>query len=232
MRKYITIQLLLLFALVHLEAQILPFRLQNGAGTFRLGIVADEKSVWLDECNIEKTGDQTYTVKSDKLGTGKVKLTICSLTNTKGVLVEVSGSRLPQTLSLCWAFGGCNESEAASTQDATIPVKDCADNVFSDEENAFTVYYGESMALRTTQGIAPLGSKLILADAHKQNSPLQLLQSGKKTDAPVVCSIYSWNTKEKCYFCFYKQRAAADYNYYMLPQLFENEKQLGKEAKR
>lgn len=223
MKRNLTIILLLFLALAEMKAQALPFRLSKGAGTFRLGIVAGDKSRWLDECELEKTGDRTYIIKDALLGIGKIRLMICPLTDTKGLLVEVSGSRLPENLSLCWAFGACNEDEALSGQGAVIFPEACRDNVFSDEENAFTVYYGASMALRVTQGIAPVGSELRLSDARRQTSPLELYHSGKKTDAPVISSLYSWNAKEKCYFCFYKQNAGADYNYFMLPQLFEKE---------
>lgn len=49
-----TIILLLAFAWAGLKAQMLPFRLPNGAGTFRLGIVVGDESRWLDECELEK----------------------------------------------------------------------------------------------------------------------------------------------------------------------------------
>ena len=211
------------FAWAGLKAQMLPFRLPNGAGTFRLGIVVGDESRWLDECELEKTGDRTYMIKDTLLGKGKIRLATCLLTDTKGLLVEVSGSRLPENLSLCWAFGACNEDETLFGQGAAISPQACKDNVFSEELNAFTVYYGASMALRGIQGIAPIGSELRLSDAHQQASPLQLYHSGKKTDAPVISSLYSWDAKEKCYFCFYKQNAKADYNYFMLPELFERE---------
>ena len=223
MKRNFTILLLLVFAWAGMKAQMLPFRLADGAGTFRLGIVVGNESRWLDECEQKRTGDRTYMIKDTLLGKGEVKLMICFLTETKGLLVEVSGSRLPENLSLCWAFGACNEDKSVWGKDASNSPQACKDNVFSDELNAFTVYYGESMALRVTQGITPLGSELRLSDAHRQASPLQLYHSGKKTDAPVVSSLYSWDTKEKCYFCFYKQNVKADYNYFMLPELFEKE---------
>jgi len=223
MKRNITIVLLLLLTLAEMKAQALPFRLPEGAGTFRLGIVADDGSRWLDECKFKKTGDRIYIVKDVLLGEGEVRLVICPLADTKGFVMEVSGSRLPKKLSLCWAFGACNEDENLAGLGAEISPGACRDNVFSDEENAFTVYYGVSMALRVTQGIAPIGSGLRLSDARHQKTPLELYHSGKKTDTPVISSLYSWNTKENCYFCFYKQNARADYNYFMLSQLFEKE---------
>lgn len=223
MKRSITIFILLLLTLTKGAAQAFPFRLSHGAGTFRLGVIAGDKSRWLDECKLKKTGDRIYIVSDALLGKGEVRLTICPLTDTEGFVVEVSGSRLPQNLSLCWAFGACNEDETLQKDAAAISPEACRDNVFSDELNAVTVYYGASMALRVTHGVFPIGSQLRLADARKQKTPLELLQSGKKTDAPVITGLYPWEAKENCYFCIYKQNAKADYNYYMLSQLFAKE---------
>lgn len=223
MKRSITILILLILVLAEGAAQALPFRLSRGAGTFRLGVIAGNESRWLDECKLKKTGDREYIVKDGPLGKGEVRLTICPLTGTSGLVIKVSGSRLPANLSLCWAFGACNEDESLSVVGAALPPEACRDNVFSDEENAVAVYYGESMALRVTLGIAPIGSELRLADARRQTSPLKLYHSGKKTDAPVICGLYRWSEQEDCYFCFYRQNARADYNYYMLPQLFIEE---------
>ena len=66
-----------------------------------------------------------------------------------------------------------------------------------------------------------------------------LYESGKRTDRPVLagrCSLSRLlrETKEASlsgfYFCFYEQNEKADYNYYMLPDIFakidKNEKDL------
>lgn len=111
MRRSITILLLLVLVLVEVKAQVLPFCLSKGAGTFRLGIVVGDESRWLDECNLKKTGDRIYIIKDALLEKGEVRLVICPLADTKGFVMEVSGSRLPQNISLCWAFGACNEDE-------------------------------------------------------------------------------------------------------------------------
>lgn len=223
MKRSITLIFLWILVLAEGMAQELPFRLSRGAGTFRLGVIAGDESRWLDECKLKKTGDRSYIIKDGLLGKGEVRLTICPLTGTSGLVIKVSGSRLPANLALCWAFGACNEDESLQGRGAALSPEACRDNVFSDEENAVAVYYGESMALRVSLGVAPIGSELRLADARRQTSPLALLNSGKKTDAPVICGLYRWSGQEDCYFCFYKQNARADYNYYQLPQLFIEE---------
>lgn len=213
----------MLFVLAGINAQNFPFRLPEGAGTFRLGVVAGDESCWLDECKVRTEGSHIYMLQGKLLGKGKIRLAIYPLTDSDGFIMEVSGLHLPQDLALCWTYGGCNEALASSEQTAAILPEACRDNVFSDEVNAFTVYYGESMALRVTQGIAPVGSEMRLSDARRQTTPLDLYRSGKKTDAPVIAALYPWQDKENCYFCIYKQNAKADYNYFMLAELFKKE---------
>lgn len=66
-----------------------------------------------------------------------------------------------------------------------------------------------------------------------------LYESGKRTDRPVLagrCSLSPASSRNegskpfRLYFCFYEQNEKADYNYYMLPDIFakidKNEKDL------
>ncbi|GHT58215.1 hypothetical protein AGMMS50239_02340 [Bacteroidia bacterium] len=118
------------------------------------------------------------------IGKGKIQVRVQSLRDTKGVIVEI----LPTAdTELTWSFGGALK-----------------DDVFSIEGNAFTLYYGESMKLRTIQGCVPLESELQIAISDNPEVKGRLLvQSG-----------------QKYYLCFYEQNAKADYNYFMLEDLF------------
>lgn len=198
------------------EAQTFPFHLAKGAGSFRLGVVCGEESRWLDECTVKQDG-LTYRIKDKLWKGGVVKLTICPLTQGHGFVMEVTGERMPEGAQLCWAFGACDGVERTPA-DNLIPTASCFHNVHSIEGNAFTTYYGASMRLRVTQGVAPLESELRLADGHQQSSPLKLYHSGKKTDAPVIAALTPWRAGEKCYFSIYQR---ADFNYYLLPKVFE-----------
>ena len=99
---------------------------------------------------------------------------------------------------------------------------------FSVEGQAFTCYYGESMKLRTLQAVTP-SDDIRLSNGHKDETPLMLYESGKRTDRPVLagrCNLSPTLSQEKdtkpfrLYFCFYEQNEKADYNYYMLPDIF------------
>lgn len=216
--------LLLLFLwTATIQAQTLPpLQLPEGAGTLRLGMVCGEESRWLDQCKVKNKGNH-YTVEDKLWKGGKVELTICSLTDTQGIILKATAENLPSDAHLCWAFGACDDKVVKTEQNDAIPTDACHDNVFCTEGNAFTVYYGEVMRLRTVHGVMPDGPEPILCDAHQQNNPLTLYRSGKKTDAPVIAALRTWQEGETLYFCLYKQNAQADYNHFMLPALFDKE---------
>ena len=163
----------------------------------------------------EKLGDFQFRLglisgeKSEWLSQNRenIRVTTFQLTNTKGFITEVYIKDIPRGSELFWSFSG------------TEPAL-CKDNVYSVEGCAFTVYYGESMALRTIQACTPPGSEIRLSDAHRQSSPLAFFHSGKKTDAPALAAKLPVQSGEKYYFCFYRQNAFADYNYFMLEEVF------------
>ena len=204
------------------QSQTLPLQLPEGTGILRLGLVCGEESRWLDQCKVKNKGN-CYTIEDKLWKGGKVELTICSLTDTQGIIIKATAENLPPDTRLCWAFGACDDKAVRTEQDDVIPTDACHDNVFCTEGNAFTVYYGEVMKLRTVHGVMPDSSEPILCDAHQQNHPLTLYRSGKKTDAPVIAVLRTWQGGEALYFCLYKQNAKADYNRFMLPTLFDKE---------
>ncbi|WP_303010444.1 DUF4450 domain-containing protein [uncultured Bacteroides sp.] len=137
-----------------------------------------------------------------------------TLPHSRGFILKVEADCPPEADVLFWSFGDC------------LPDSDM--NVFSVEGQAFTCYYGESMRLRTLQAITPTDD-IRLSDGHKDETPLMLYESGKRTGRPVLagrCSLspaFSPNEGGKplrLYFCFYEQNEKTDYNYYMLPDVF------------
>ena len=103
MRRSITILLLLVLVLMEVKAQVLPFCLSKGSGTFRFGIVAGDESRWLDECNLKKTGDRIYTIKDALLDKGEVRLVNMSFGRYEGFCN--GGFRLPFTRKYIFVLG-------------------------------------------------------------------------------------------------------------------------------
>lgn len=200
------------------------FRVPELAGTLRIGLVNGEESVWAHECKVtNKTQQDTtvYTLRHSLTGKGRLILRTRPLKDTKGIVIEVRAENLPEHTHLFWAFGGaCGEMVTASNSPALLLPEYCKDNVFSIERTSFTVYYETNRKLRTFNGITPLNSDIRLSDARRQQSPLSFFRSGKKTDAPALTATCPLKNGENIYFCFYKRNSQADYNYFMLPELF------------
>jgi polygalacturonase len=189
----------------------MDFFLPADLGNFKLGVSSGEKSCWMNETSVtsiaQSEGKNSYSVKHPWLGKGSIRISVYKLTETKGFIMEVFPENIPENTALFWSYGGAGGEK---------------DNVFSVEGSAFTVYYGESMALRTLQACIPPTSDIRLSDARQQSSPLAFYHSGKKTDTPALAAKLPIQAGTKYYFCLYEQNAQADYNYFMLEELFKN----------
>jgi len=195
-------------------------------GTLRLGVAKGDASKWFSDFkNIKEKSTKEgiiYILKDAILEKGEIQFEIRSLLDSKGAVMKLSGENLPEELKLIWTYGGAsNEDKGAEWKPALIP-SDCDKNVFSIEGNSFTLYYGTSRKLKVLEALVPSGEEPRLADAKKQETPISLLNSGKKTDAQVVASQSDFIVGKDIYFCFYFLNPKADYNYFMLPKLFEN----------
>ncbi len=195
-------------------------------GTLRIGVVNGNSSKWFSDFKSikEKSTKEgvIYTLKDDILGKGEIEYHIKSLLDSKGAVMKLSSKNIPDGLKLIWTYGGASNEDKGKDWKSSIVPADCYKNVFSIEGNSFTLYYGTSRKLRVLEALVPPGEEPRLADAKKQETPLLLLNSGKKTDAQVVASQSELVVGEDLYFCFYFLNPKADYNYFMLPKLFEN----------
>ena len=108
-----------------------------------------------------------------------------ALPDSHGFILEVEVTSTSKADKLFWSFGDCQP-------DSDI-------NVFSVEGQAFTCYYGESMKLRTLQAVTP-SDDIRLSNGHKDETPLMLYESGKRTDRPVLagrCNLSPTLSQEK-----------------------------------
>ncbi len=195
-------------------------------GTLRLGIINNNESLWLTELKnvqVKKNGHETiYTIKHEWLKGGVLKIYQRSLIDTKGFIIKIEQTVLPAEIKLFWAYGGClGETVSPVKNENLLKPEFCKNNVFSIEGNSFTVYYGSSRRLRIFEALVPPSSVIRLSDANKQQSPLSLFNSGKKTDAPALSATFEIENNSEIYFCFYRQNPKADYNYFMLPKLYK-----------
>jgi hypothetical protein len=195
------------------------------AGTLRFGLQHETDNFWLSSCNVKQKNigqKQCFEIKDRRFAKGKISIEIQPLLDTHGYTVKILANGLLANSELYWAYGASlGEAAAVDNKKNNLLPAYCADNVFSVEGSAFTVYYGTSRNLKIISAISPTNSKVRLSDAHVQTSPKAMFNSGKKTDAPALCAHCALHNDEPLYFVVYKQNPKADYNYYMLPQLHE-----------
>lgn len=201
------------------------FYLPEMAGNLKFGVIVGKKSKWFSEFALKNSsggnGIVNYTLSDAILGKGSIDLKVVSLADTDGIVLQVSGQSLPAEVKLFWSYGGAYGQILSEKESGALKPVYCKDNIFSVEHTAFTLYYGESMKLKVINMIAPITSEIRLSDAFMQDSPLAFFESGKETYAPALAAALPLANGVNEYFCVYKQNDKADYNHFMLPELFK-----------
>ncbi len=208
----------------------LAFYFPEMGGNLKFGIIVTETDKWLSEfkeidVKVNNKKSLVYSLSDSLLGKGKLVITVVSLSLSDGVIIEVNPVDIPQGLNLFWSYAGAYGKILGENEHGRLKPIYCRNNVFSVEHTAFTLYHGESMRLRTVNAVMPVTSEIRLSDAHVQNSPQAFFESGKKTDSPALAASLPLMNGQKEYFCIYKQNEKADYNHFMLPDLFKEESQ-------
>ncbi|QIK54912.1 DUF4450 domain-containing protein [Dysgonomonas sp. HDW5B] len=208
----------------------LAFYFPEMGGNLKFGIIGAEVSRWLGdfkEIDVKQSDNRSlvYTLSDPILGKGKLVITVISLSQSDGIVIEVNPVAIPQNLNLFWSYGGAYGKILSENEHGRLKPIYCRNNVFSVEHTAFTLYHGESMRLKTVNAVMPATSDIRLSDAHVQKSPKAFFDSGKKTDSPALAASLPLINGQKEYFCVYKQNENVDFNHFMLPDLFKEESQ-------
>jgi hypothetical protein len=203
------------------------FFMPETGGYLKTGLMLGEQSLWIRDAKTLKSKGMNrgweVVVQDPILGTGELRLQVQPLTDCNGLILQVTGTNLPEGLKLLWAFGGGSYDTLSATKTTFFQPEQCKDNVFSREINAFTMYYGSTAKLKVMMGVMPLQTETRLSDARVMASPSVFWHSGKKTNAPALAGSNDLKSGESYYYCIYRQNQSADYNYYLLPALFAKE---------
>jgi hypothetical protein len=205
------------------------FFMPETGGYLKTGLIVGKKSFWLQDAQMLHIKKQkkgwTVEIKDPILNSGMLTFRVLPLSDSNGLILQVLGEKMPENVSFFWVYGGCSAINNPQEKQKFLEPAQCKDNVFSREINAFTVYFGPNQKLKVMMGVTPLSTKTCLCDARQMACPLLCLNSGKKTDAPVLGGTNLLQDGVSFYYCIYRQNQKADYNYYMLPGLFEKETQ-------
>lgn len=212
--------------LIDKSAPVFTFCMPEMAGQLTFGIIKGEDSKWITDTKIkikEKKGTFIYIISDPLLGKGRIEFRVVRLTDSDGVILEVEAEGIDNDVELLWSYAGASGKMLTPPQAVNVQPDYCTYNVYSVEHTAFTLYYGESMNLKVIQAVMPLTSAIRLSNYHVLSTPLLHYRSGKKTEAPSLAGVLPVRNGQKEYVCIYRQNDKADYNYYMLPALFEKE---------
>lgn len=175
-------------------------------GNLKLGLSNGKKSKWITEANTITTryanGKMFYEIHDPILGKGKLKIEIVALKDEEGFVLKVSGIDTDKKNSLIWAFGGASgrkfsrDGDIGADPESSFYLKPeyCTNNQYTIKENSFLLEYGsETNKQKTGNDKSLLGmfpsSEVHLANAEKQNSPLELFASAPEKQNLIVGKI-------------------------------------------
>jgi hypothetical protein len=171
-------------------------------GNFKLGIQKGDKSKWITEAKLIDTrytlGIMYYKIQDPILGNGELLLEVIALKNTEGFALKVTGNNVPKDISLIWAFGGASGKKFSRDGDIGADPESvfymqpnyCINNKFTVQNESFLLEYGSEINKQKTGNNKSLigfypKSEIHLANANKQNSPLELYNSAPDS-LPVI----------------------------------------------
>lgn len=163
-------------------------------GNFKLGIQKGDKSKWITEVKTIDTrytlGIMYYKIQDPILGNGELLLEVIALKNTEGFGLKITGNNIPKDISLIWAFGGASGKKFSRDGDIGADPESvfymqpnyCINNKFTVQKESFLLEYGSEINKQKTGNNKSLigfypKSEIHLANANKQNSPLELYNS-------------------------------------------------------
>lgn len=173
-------------------------------GNLKLGLIAGKESKWLIKAeNITaryRAGSMIYDIQDPMLGKGTLHLVILALSKAEGLVLQARFDNVNQDVILLWAFGGATGKNFSRNGDMGpdpesvfyLKPENCKDNVFSIDNNAFTLKYGSN---KTLIGSFPTAG-LKIADAAQQNSPLELDQSKTGLNPVITGKLKVQNSKD------------------------------------
>jgi Domain of unknown function (DUF4450) len=155
-------------------------------GNLRFGLLDGDSGKWLIRAqSIRATyrpGSMIYEIKDPILGDGMLTITALALADAEGMIVRMRSAGTNAAIRLFCAFGGASGKKFSRDGDIGADPESsfylqpayCTGNLYTIEGGLFHLSYGAGRAL---EGIFPPGALLKVADAARQASPLEMLQS-------------------------------------------------------
>ncbi|MBB3186972.1 DUF4450 domain-containing protein [Microbacter margulisiae] len=200
----------------------LSFYIPGLAGNIKFGLIQGKASMWLSDMKticMSNKNELHYSVTGGLLKQGALSFTIYALLQTDGIIMQIEGCQLPDSIQLFWAFGGAS-GKTIQQSPPGLNADDCLNNVFIIERNSEFLYYPTLPKFGVIHALFPIQTTARIADAREQTTPLLFFNSGGGTKYQALTGTFVLKTGCKYYIALYRPSPSFDVNYYMLPSIF------------
>ena len=206
-------------------------------GNFKLGLVNENESKWITETSKIETryvsGTMQYTIEDQILGNGKLFVDVVALKEKEGFIVKVYGKSASKNIDLIWVFGGATGKKFSRDGDIGADPESvfylqpeyCVNNTYTLKKESFLLEYGSESNKQKTGNNRNLSgffpeSKINLANANNQKSPLELFNS--KAESLTVISGKTNSIDEKAkYWLFLDKDSKENFTQKLIAELYE-----------
>ncbi len=206
-------------------------------GNLKLGIANGKESKWITEASKIDTryvlGTMHYTIEDAILGKGKLFVDVVALKEREGFIVKIYGNSVSKNVNIIWAFGGATGKKFSRDGDIGADPESvfylqpdyCLGNKYTLQKQSFSLEYGsESNKQKTGNNKSLSGffpeSKVLLANAKNQNSPLELYNSSAE-NLPVISGKTSSISEKAIYWYFSTEEVKTAVSQKEVAQLYE-----------
>ncbi|MCH5597358.1 DUF4450 domain-containing protein [Niabella ginsengisoli] len=202
-----------------------------------------------------RPGAMLYEIKDKLLKNGRLYISVLAMAEEEGMILKLETKDVPANTSLIIAYGGATGKKFSRDGDIGADPESsfyldpsyCKDNQYNIKGHTFQLYYGFTKPLtdderyeiqygkkpdstkkdkpKIISGIFPLNSTVKLADAYKQESPLQLFKSHNTVTAPAI--VASVKVENNVSYLLLKNNLSS-ISYAMLDGLFQKAEQARK----
>jgi len=178
------------------------FFMPNMGGNMQLGIIANDKSLWLNKAeyikSIYRAGSRIYEIKDPVLGNGILTITVLAMGDADGMVMKVEGKNIPANVELLTMYGGASNKRFSRNGDLgvddpesfSLKPEGCINNFYDITKNTFLLSYGKATrdGAKTLQGVLPEGAELRLSSPYSIRQPLEVWKATADEQMPVLVS--------------------------------------------
>ncbi|MCW3786583.1 DUF4450 domain-containing protein [Plebeiibacterium sediminum] len=175
------------------------FFMPNMGGNLQLGLILNDKSLWLNDAKSIKStyypGTRVYEIKDPFIQDGVINIKVLAMSDADGAVMQIASKNLPKGTELFCMYGGASNKRFSRNGDLGVDKPDCFDlhedaclgNVYHINKNTFVLDYGQTTKNpRSLEGVFPKGSELKLSSPLNLNSPIAVWNSKVVDEKPVL----------------------------------------------